>query len=507
MGTQRTKGSQARGKRVVTGVYSSGNMTLFVPALRMWRLREVAIAAGKAPKRRSPTFQGYLNFYKGFPWFQPWLQGGELPARIRVPTSRDVERALAAWSYSSIVRTARGKTGPGQYGQWFRDSVFPRLSGVDVDQDQRRDHFARWIGWLYGDAAPDGWMMVPEWAVQLRNELTPGAICKESKVRRHHFVTWRRNPLKHAALLAAMAAAGDGGGEPKGSEAWDRLFVTPRPDVKGLENGERSRKLFAWSRRLVMRDAMLRFSAQAVESKALERVQRRLDTGKGPSDLRKQAKKLEADGSTGIEKALQEWLHAGLHAIKSGSMEQRYGRWGQRGVVAAGLFIPYQGMWDFRKAAEAVGTKENVRGLRNRCGQLAPLWFLDWTLPLPHKGKRSKYRVDVGLTGNYFDSPLRTAKASRAEPSASEFAASIDENDGVRLDAARGRCKSEGQRRIVEAVARLTAGRAAHWPEAKEIAKAAGVGCNTYFYGTVLPLLRKRGALKKRDAKNGYRLA
>src|SRR5262249_19615978 len=58
----------------------------------------------------------------------------------------------------------------------------------------------------------------------------------------------------------------------------------------------------------------------------------------------------------------------------------------QCGLVAANFFIPTPTMWQFRERAEKEATKQDIWSLVNLPS--FDDWFLDWTTPKAHRGRR-----------------------------------------------------------------------------------------------------------------------
>lgn len=492
------------GRRLRTGIYCDGGKTLFVPMLEMFDVRHHVKArridgarSVRASLRAAPVGRGavtsWLELFADLSWFRPWLLEGLVPpGDVHVPTRSEVERMLRACSYSSLMEGVSPR-GRDEYTRFLGKG--PRL-GFPVRQ------IGQWMNWLYGGPAPEGWLIVDELTVAVRNQLNRTAICGEAGIKLSTFTRWKADEGARAALAAAVARRSAGGREPVDCEAWDSLAKKSKA-------------------------AMLKWAAAATEARALERAKNQDSSLSGNlTALRVHARSL------GLKESLEAYVNEFIRRIPEPPSERpAKGMWARRGEVSPKLFVPLPWMRKFIARARATWHANQIgmiqRGTlpKTRCWEL---WFLDWAIPL--EARRSKsiadYRSEAGLVRPDGRSPWRTAKPVLASESpdatGGEGTAETERGpmgrgdlhsraqlDGERLAAALAAVGSdaryEQQRALVTATAELTVGKRKHWALAKEISRRAGVGNSTNI-SVALNKLAKRGALRKKPSGHGYRL-
>jgi len=266
----------------------------------------------------------WRRLYKQFDWFDRWLLRGGEP-----PAEVTVVTSLMARRCSRAWDYAAfcrriGIHSDGTYVLWIRRKQIP-----DLD----------WLKWLFGAAPPAGAFVVSGRLQNLRREMGQKAILKKVGLNSATIWQWERGKLTSAPIKDILA-----GGDGRGAEGWDEL----NPDTqRHMEAVGKAASLDACCERAGLSVSTYRAAMQEAER-------------------------------CGVQDELRQYLN----------LEGRYTttKSRQSGLVASNFFIPTRDMLRFREEAEREGAEQHVWSLQHLPG--FDQWFLDWTAPKPHRGKR-----------------------------------------------------------------------------------------------------------------------
>lgn len=534
------------GRRIGTGIYRYGESTLFVPIRQMFDVqRQFAgrYEPGKAPGLRAicgGTIAGkkllcrinaWLRHFRKVEWFAPWLlEGKRPPGHVRVATPAEIDRMFAFCHYDQHLRDGGQKDGAHAYDAGLRKWELPI------------ENAGAWLKWLFGEEpAPEGWMVLTELAAAVRGELTRSKIAAAAGLSNATWKRWNANDTEKGAYLAAVAQAQRGGGAPKCKD-WEALFgvgfdrrlaAVKHPGARGLmeANVRKAKEAmlnFAKASTLAAAEARAKAADRELTG-SLEKLRadaRKADARKIDEQMRK------AQKSSNVAADLESYLTEFRQQLGDPGDDRRGGAWAKKGrYLETRLFLPWKWMLDHRRVAKPAWSANAISGIRDGIGeQLFNLWFFDWVLPLPQRGDRaaSAYRAAVGLKPASDKSPFRnTLVASsisgddeargrgRAAPTTVAGPNSRDDGLNAAVDAQHladalaklpSDPKHDKQRKLVNGVGSLTAGKPRAWPLAKQIARAAGVTCDRNVE-TTLNKLAERRILRKRTGHRGFRLA
>jgi hypothetical protein len=380
MRTRRTL-ADTKEKAQRIGIYEDGECILFVPTERLWEIHEAArgTPAGASLRQKRAAIEEKLDrpvpqwiFYRESPcrkheWFLPWLlQGRTPPAKVYVASAGMVRHARLAWNYSAHCRAA-GTTWD-NYQHWL-DEIAPRGS-----DHQGWSNWLGWLKWLYGDNPPDGYYVVRESMLNLRDARSPTAVRDRARVSKRTWQLWKKECPE--TLAAALAAASNGGNQASlaGNEGWEAL-------------GPRGK------------NSMWRYATASTYSACGRAVG--LDESVFPKE-REKARRF------GAEEQLLAFL----------ATEERGKGYRKTGLIGGKLFVPSRDMLLFRKAAKAAAASANIWGLRGLC-QLPAFdeWFKDSILPrrIGHEPRRGDIPPNANGRGNGNGRPVETLEITRSD--------------------------------------------------------------------------------------------
>jgi hypothetical protein len=299
-------------------------------------------AKGKREHVTDALLSQWRRAFREYSWFEPWLLHGEdLPPSVRVVTAQQARRATRAWDYAAFCVDLNGIRPDSTYAMWLSKRQIPNLGCLK---------------WLYGFAPPDGVYMASEALQRLKHEKGRLGILNELKKRGFpdQLIIWRwQGDGRTAGPMNLILAGGKG----KDGNGWEQLDPETQRQMIVVEE-------------VVSLDACL---SRADLSRSQYYVE------------------LQTAERCGVKSELLAYLASeGRYAPprkKGGSQDQ-----GKRvknrecGLAAPNFFIPTTNMWRFRKRAEQEATEQNIWEFVNLPGFDA--WFLDWTAPKPHRGKR-----------------------------------------------------------------------------------------------------------------------
>jgi len=440
------------GARICYGVYQGDGKTLLVLPSRALAQRELLAGASGGGHEATlkvlrttaerDAARRMLRRFRNVPYFRAWfLAGADLPPDVNLASDSDIKAATKAWDFGAVMREILQPGQRSHYDSWFSDGSFPP------------EQTAEFVGWHYGAPGPETWLIVPEWVVKMRDELTPNAICDAARISRSTFKRWQRDATCRQALVDAIAEAEAGRNVPKNSAAWDRLFGDDagwqERYASRVRQSDVARSMLAEGKRIVdvatelgiskssaqrigagefgqgrdrfgaekVKSNMLRFAEHATRNKALERVRNiegnPFDAPVTLSPLRCRAREL------GLLDAFDGWLLEAIREIGDAPSTAKQGKlrgcWGRRGVVMKGarMWVPKSPLaWKFRDKARARPATSELMDAT----PCAVLWFLDCVLPAPPRGKASAYRKAVGLVARSRRSVVRTSGTMAAAP-------------------------------------------------------------------------------------------
>lgn len=417
------------GRRLRTGIYRQSDRWLFVPMVEMLDARDLFDQARKNGRPASinrvssgrKQIDYWLKLYSEVPWFRGWLiEGKEPPSEVHVPTKGEVNRMLAACAYSRhMLAIGLRRTDYTKY-------LAKRAGGFPAAQ------ISEWMEWLYGGKEPASCVVVSELAVLTRDELARDGICRAARLPIATFTRWKAAEMERRALSDMISRRRVGGGAPVASGDYEALFgVGLEGRLSGVANAGQRAFLAASAAR--SKHAMLRFAACATETSAVQRARRRLArlspatlSKEAASPLRELRQRAEA---LGLKDDLDRYIYEFVDRISAPpSLRPEKGKWKQRGAVRHGLFVAVLWLWRFRKHAQMVWNRHQI-GQIEASTPCFRLWFLDWTLPLAHRGSNGAYRRAVGLAPQG-RTPYRIAPPKR------EAAATAAKGEGVGTAAA-----------------------------------------------------------------------
>ena len=271
----------------------------------------------------------WLEHYSGLPFIERWLLHREpLPADLHVARPSEVTAALTAWIPCERVSSA--------YYQWFE--YFPT------------DEIPEWTDWLFGGAVPAGRYVIDDWILDLKQQLSPPAVCSAAGVAHGSFVKWRDDAVQFAALQQLIgSAARNSPGNIDAVEALRRRYPV---GGKGPNSESFEIKL----------GAMKRYAEHATLSATVLRLAHGDEEEAKRLEWRWRKELRRADAT--VAEAVRTFVFEPL---------QRDDRCGVIGDV---LFLPTESMRSFRENAVRVHHR-----LSEFPADCVRLWFLDSTLP------------------------------------------------------------------------------------------------------------------------------
>lgn len=333
---------------------SSADRTDFRVTSEMQDFRQRSTLTGLAAAKPGSDHSGTLSAWLSkWPELKPWLQRGlKPPDGWRLATPATIEHARKAWNARKIceltetedLRPVADRT----YHHWVRD-LFPR------------NDLLGWMRWLFGEELPAGWYLIDRRIAELRSRTTPQGTAAAAGVEYHKWYEWMADPQKREALADAKRCPGR---EPR-SQVWRNAFY----------EGANKPRICA-----DQRDAFLRIAKKSSFASALR------DSALTPT---RWAQILRDAGESAD--ALKRFVNGDPELPP-----------GANGAIAAGLFLPSEGMLRFRKVAKRRSRIGKGSGtpifylLCQNYGLPSPCvdqWFLDWTLPGEHWRRDADGRI------------------------------------------------------------------------------------------------------------------
>ena len=301
------------------------------------KIKAILAAATRPPERMQKAWRAdyrphvttallsyWRRSYKQFDWFDRWLLRGEEPP-VEVTVATAIQARRCALAWDYPTFCQRiGVRSDSTYVLWLSRRLIPNLD---------------WLKWLFGAPPPSGSFVVGEELQGLRSEMGRKGILRAAKLNSATIWVWEHGALTKAPIEAILA-----GGNGKDADEWNQLCPGTR---QHMEDVQKARSLEACCAR-----AGLSVPRYYTELKEAERC--------------------------GVKGELLQYL----------KIEGRYtaAKSAQSGLVADNFFIPTELMVKFRTEAKRAGTEQQVSALQNLPG--FDNWFLDWTTPKPHRGRR-----------------------------------------------------------------------------------------------------------------------
>jgi hypothetical protein len=294
----------------------------------------------------------WRRMYKKYDWFDRWLLRGEEP-----PAEVTVVTAQQAQRCSRAWDFAAfcqriGVSCNSTYLQWISRRQVPS---------------AGWLKWLFGAPPPAGAFVVVSDLQRLRREIGRKAILRAAGLNSATIWNWEKGEHTREPIKAILA-----GGKGTDAQGWDELSPAVRQQMESVRQ-------------------------EAVLEACCDRA--------GLSVSRYYTAMKEAE-RCGVRGELQQYLN----------IEGRYGttKSRQAGLVADNFFIPSPIMLRFREEAEREGAEQKVWSHQGLPG--FDEWFLDWTAPKAHRGRR--HRVTPGAPAAALERTTPQALHPPPEPKA-----------------------------------------------------------------------------------------
>ncbi len=416
--------------RVGSGIYSDGQRVLFVPPAGLYEARNAVLKQRKEGKAisideierdtRSDIVRRNLKRFGAVAWFRGWLLNGDTPpADVRVASEADVRRVTAAWNAGNIMREISKRYSVSDYCKFFTRTTRPQ-------GDFPAERIADFLIWLFTAKKIDGWLILKEWTVNFRGQLTPRSLRDGANVSLSWYKKMMRSNPWRSAVVTAVAAA-RAGRDPAPLFAnmpaeWPPNWRKPidaervasirtrlaagesansiaaavgccRKTVAQVKNGTHrfAAKPANWRRQL---DCAVRFAkaARDSEAEARTRIAKPSDSA-SVAALRTEAKHL------GVWLDVEKWLYTGLAAVAAGDEDvdsSRNSGFRRRGQIADRVYLPFPLMTAFQNKAKAAWKESEIWRLADDLPCFS-LWFADSVLPAPKRGRRCPYREALGL--------------------------------------------------------------------------------------------------------------